>query len=161
MIQRIPRPARQILLLLVLTRLALTGIGCVSRLLLDPIHGEQYAPWIYSDHLWLDIWGVWDTGWYLEIAEEGYSTTPRAEGAAAGQKNLAFFPLYPLLARAVSVVTAGDAFLAGLLLSNVCLIVICFLFYRLTRLDWDEATSTRAVKYLLPVSYTHLRAHET
>lgn len=37
----------------------------------------------------------WDGGWYLDIAEHGYSWSGRADI----QQNVAFFPLYPLIER--------------------------------------------------------------
>jgi len=37
----------------------------------------------------------WDAGWYLEIARDGYRYEPGVPS------NAAFFPLYPLLIRAV------------------------------------------------------------
>ena len=46
--------------------LALTLVGVVARGMIDPLHGRSYR-WVYSDRLWLDVWGVWDTGWFLQI----------------------------------------------------------------------------------------------
>ncbi len=47
-----------------------------------------------------DAWLRWDSGWYLRIAEQGYDyIVPHAEDC---QSSVAFYPLYPLLARALS-----------------------------------------------------------
>ncbi|RQW77983.1 MAG: hypothetical protein EHM14_13105 [Methanothrix sp.] len=48
---------RYIFLLFFGTRIILTLIGVLSRILLEPYHGKEYV-WVYSDKLWLDIWGV-------------------------------------------------------------------------------------------------------
>lgn len=62
----------------------------------------------------------WDSGWYFGIAERGYDRPPERSGV---QTNHAFFPLYPLVMRAIIRVTgcrtaaAGNAVsAAGLLL---------------------------------------------
>lgn len=55
----------------------------------------------------------WDTGWYLGIVRNGY----RPSGEAFAQQNIAFFPLYPLLTRAVGEILGERWLLAGLLVS--------------------------------------------
>jgi hypothetical protein len=54
---------------------------------------------------WLDGWLRWDSMWYLEIARNGYWFE------VDDQSPVAFFPLYPILIRAVSFVSgsAGSA----------------------------------------------------
>ena len=56
---------------------------------------------------------TWDGGWYLSVASDGY---PDAVPAAAAS-SLAFFPVYPLLVRAVDalpwVTPVGAALLVG------------------------------------------------
>lgn len=119
-----------------LTRIGLEAIGVAARA-----------------HFWLvkpttllafsSIWNVWDTNWYLGIAEAGYSTSVNAVGNA----NYAFFPLYPALIRLVSILT-NDYLLAGLIVSNACLLIACFYLYRFVALDSPEETALRSVKYL-------------
>ena len=57
-----------------------------------------------------------DAGWYGSIAESGYSMDP-----AGGQSNVAFFPLYPLLIRALTATGISFAH-AGLAISFVALL---------------------------------------
>jgi len=133
---------RYTLVLFIGTRVALTIIGVLSRLALGPMLGHPV--WEYSPHSWLSIWGVWDTGRYLDIAEHGYST---ALTGGRPQPNYAFFPLYPLLIRLVGGLL-GDTFVAGIIVSNLLLLLGSVLLYRLVRLDADEPTALRTVKYL-------------
>ncbi len=78
---------------------------------------------------------AWDAAWYRAIAEHGYHG---ADGS------LRFFPLVPLLTRAVGWVT-GDA-AALLLVVNVAALVLAVLLGRLTRLETgDEAAVDRAM----------------
>ncbi|MER6911276.1 hypothetical protein ABT354_06345 [Streptomyces sp. NPDC000594] len=58
----------------------------------------------------------WDSDWYLLIAEHGYGRTLRWPDGAV-QSDLAFFPLYPGLVRAVTSVLPVTSGTAGLLVS--------------------------------------------
>ncbi len=137
---------KYIFLLFFVTRVVLTIIGVVSRIILEPFHGSKYV-WLYSKHLWLDIWGVWDTGHYINIATNGYSTNLDAGAATLGQANYAFFPLYPLLMKALGGVI-GNYYIAGIIISNVFLIVACIFLYKLVQLISDNNTALKSIKYL-------------
>ncbi|GAA4063350.1 hypothetical protein [Streptomyces shaanxiensis] len=58
----------------------------------------------------------WDSLWYLSIASEGYGLTLRM-GAGVIANDLAFFPLYPGLVRAVTELTALSGGAAGLVVA--------------------------------------------
>lgn len=60
----------------------------------------------------------WDCGWYISIASGGYDLRPHVGGADNGQANWAFFPLFPLLLRAIHAVTGFSYQLSGVLLNN-------------------------------------------
>jgi hypothetical protein len=47
----------------------------------------------------------WDAGWYLGITIDGYQFDPNARAAA--QQNIAFFPAYPMVVRAVTAWLGG------------------------------------------------------
>ncbi|HEY6407669.1 MAG TPA: mannosyltransferase family protein, partial [Ktedonobacteraceae bacterium] len=83
-------------------------------------------------------WHHWDTGHYLIIATRGYDVYYRT----------AFFPLYPLLERAMMVFTFNNAFLAGLLISNIAGLVMLMALYRLVKQDFDQERALRTVLYL-------------
>jgi len=62
---------------------------------------------------------VWDSSWYLSIAQGGYVThVPPGSGNPA-QSNLGFFPLIPLLTRATHEVTRFGIPVAGLITTFV------------------------------------------
>lgn len=55
---------------------------------------------------YVDMTHIWDGEWYRRIATEGYPTSvPRDESGHARQSALAFYPLFPLLARLVMALT--------------------------------------------------------
>ncbi|MDQ3476529.1 MAG: glycosyltransferase family 39 protein, partial [Actinomycetota bacterium] len=67
----------------------------------------------------IEVLGIWDGGWYVRIAEEGYADHLDLSAPATDQStsSLAFLPLYPMLLRFVSAVTGLDTRWAGALVS--------------------------------------------
>ncbi|HEY1016337.1 MAG TPA: mannosyltransferase family protein, partial [Herpetosiphonaceae bacterium] len=125
--------------------LSRAGIALVMYVA-QPLIIDAAAPPPYHlrpDNIILDGLGSrWDTGFYLDIAEHGYVY----EGAAL--PSVAFFPLLPLLMRAVGALI-GDTLVAGLLISNLALLGAAMLLHRLTDDEWGPAVADRAVWYLL------------
>ncbi|MGB3769108.1 MAG: hypothetical protein WA947_21335 [Phormidesmis sp.] len=150
--KRILQDLRYIGLMFIVTRLVLVLVGLVAQSVfsLNPI-GKSAA---LSPFPWLDMWGVWDSYWYMDIVQNGYSTVGRLPEFPT-QTNLVFFPLYPLLIKLVGYLTGGDYFVAGLLISNLCLLLSCYLLYLLVKLDHGKKIARRAVKYvfLFPISF--------
>jgi len=85
----------------------------------------------------IEPWARWDTLWYLRLAERGYATTDLTGG---------FFPLYPLLIRALMFIAPNTLFDA-LLISNLAALVAFSMFYLLALKLLDEATARRALLY--------------
>jgi hypothetical protein len=124
-------------------------IGVLSHLILDPVldplRSSHGVWWTYSSHhRWLDIWGAWDTEWYLDIAQHGYSKITNA----LGQANYAFFPLYPVVMRMFGAIV-GDYYVGGVILSNAFLLGACIVLYKLAAQNGDRATALRSVKCCL------------
>ena len=119
--------------------------------MLETGYGKQFS---WSEHSWLDIWGVWDSYWYLDIAQNGYSTVSSLPGHP-DQTNFPFFPLYPLLMKLLGQLAGDQYFLAGIFISNVCLLFSSYLLYKLIEQAADRKTARLSVKYLLlyPVSF--------
>ncbi|MEV8602102.1 hypothetical protein AB0465_19725 [Streptomyces griseoviridis] len=69
--------------------------------------------WAHRRHhgVWPILATKWDADWYLGIADHGYAHTL---GTARSSNNLAFFPLYPYLTKAVAAVTPGSRASVGL-----------------------------------------------
>ena len=73
--KRILQDLRYIGLMFIVTRLVLVLVGLVAQSVfsLNPI-GKSAA---LSPFPWLDMWGVWDSYWYMDIVQNGYSTVGR------------------------------------------------------------------------------------
>ncbi|MFF0220823.1 hypothetical protein [Streptomyces sp. NPDC004629] len=76
--------------------------------------------------LWPMLATEWDSRWYLGIADHGYA---HELGVAFDHNNLAFFPLYPLLVRAVAVLTPGSRASTGLGIAVVASLVAAWGVY--------------------------------
>ena len=91
----------------------------------------------------LDAATRWDAKAYVDIAHVGYGPVPA---------NNAYFPLYPLLMRLLAAPLGGsdDAYLvAGLVISNLALLVALVYLARLVAIDHDAGAGTRAALYLM------------
>lgn len=90
----------------------------------------------------LEMWTRWDARHFLEVAEFGY-TDPRTDPHATG-----FFPLYPLLIRALSSTGMAPA-LAGMMISTVASMVAVAYLDRLAEEELGPDAGRRASLYLL------------
>ena len=133
-----PPPYGDLGALLLGSRLALLVVGLLAAGLLGSGLAVQKGNLVHHEPAPapLEIWARWDAEWYLLIAEKGYRSseafahlTRYEPEATAG-----FFPLYPLLIRALAPALGGVG--AGVLIANVCLAGSVLLLFRLTR---DEA----------------------
>ena len=132
---------------------ALTRAGILAvAYLAEPLIADNTLPPPYHirpDNVLVDVFGSrWDTGFYLGIAGEGY----RVDGP--GLPSVAFFPLLPLLIRALAPLTR-DPIAAGLLVTNLALLWASILLYRLVEGEHGGAVAERSVWYLLifPASF--------
>ena len=136
------------LLTFVLTRVGILAVAYLA----DPLILDNTVPPPYHirpDNILLDVFGSrWDTGFYLSIADEGYRY------GGPGLPSVAFFPLLPLLIRALTPLV-GDSLVAGLLVTNLALLGASILLYKLVEVEFSPAVADRSVWYLLifPASF--------
>ncbi|GAA4068932.1 hypothetical protein [Streptomyces shaanxiensis] len=78
--------------------------------------------WAHRRHhgVWPILATQWDADWYLGIADHGYA---HELGTAYDANNLAFFPLYPVLVKAVAALTPGTRASTGLAIAVVASVV--------------------------------------
>jgi len=88
----------------------------------------------------LGVWQRFDAIHYLRIASSGYSSTDLS----------AFFPLYPLLVRALGTLLGRNYLLASLVISNIAAIFAVLLFYMLVIDEFDDQElAKRTITYLV------------
>ncbi len=86
----------------------------------------------------------WDASWYLRIAEHGY--------AAAGRPSLRFFPLLPLLVKALHSATGLGARPSLLLVTTVATLVALMLVHRLVLVETADYDLARRSVWLLALA---------
>jgi Gpi18-like mannosyltransferase len=80
-----------------------------------------------------------DSGYYLRIARDGYSSTGTER---------AFFPLYPIAIRFLSSLTGLSLLWSGLLFSIVCFVVACLYLYKLVLMDHQQEIAMESVLWV-------------
>ena len=128
MTARTREAVRYSLLVFVGVRLALFVLGLVAAGAikgLDPVSvpGWRTPPVTNGWDTVFTAWERFDALWFLRIASAGYRP---ADGSAA------FFPLFPLLVRAVSFSLGGRPFAAGMIVANVAFAAALCILYLLT-----------------------------
>ncbi len=95
----------------------------------------------------------WDARWYVGIAAHGYGRTLHF-GPDVTHSDLAFFPLYPALIRAVTTVLPVGGGAAGLLVAWVCAALAAWGIFAIGAHLYDRRTATLLVALwgLLPHS---------
>jgi hypothetical protein len=136
-------PVRYCVTVFLVVRAALFALGFLAVGLFPGdkpagIPGWSAPPLDGGWHQVITAWERADAQWYLRIASSGYRTD---DGSGA------FFPLYPLLTRAVGVITGGHWLLAAYLVSNIAVVVALVLLFRLTAFEMSEAHARRVVVY--------------
>jgi Gpi18-like mannosyltransferase len=131
-------------------RIALTALGfrLVSALLAllvnltFPLHQrEQFTVFGSTSPFW-DTFARYDTGYFEGIAWSGYAPLP------GGRSNIAYFPVYPMLIRAVGRLFDRHHaifYISGVAISWVCFVLAMVALYHLARLDLPEERARRAV----------------
>ncbi|MES2437198.1 MAG: hypothetical protein V4519_04275 [Patescibacteria group bacterium] len=149
-LKKIPAELWYILKLFIFSRIILSVLGFIAVKTLTIPEAAWRSE--YTSNALLKIWAVWDSKWYLDIAQHGYSAVLPFNSYL--ESNYAFFPLYSLCIKLVSFLTQ-NIFIAGLVVSNVCFIAAAWVFYKLIKLDYSEQVTKRSLKYLflLPAAF--------
>jgi Gpi18-like mannosyltransferase len=100
----------------------LTAVVAVAPAVVPAAHAPPRPriglDWVFGN------WLQWDAWWYVAIAMHGYTYRPGHMSAVA------FFPVYPLLVRALAFVLPGGVPVAALLVTTACGLGALLLFHR-------------------------------
>lgn len=102
-----------------------------------------------SPKSFVNLHARWDSEWYINIVETGYSCQPQE------LCNAVFFPLYPLLIKLFSFLPGVNYYSAAFLISNLAIFGAVIVFYNLLLLKYSPQIAQRAVWFLLvfPTSF--------
>ncbi len=143
---------RLILLWLVLVKIGYLAAVCGSVKLWPDFDEERFSAintgWFNASVQSLEKrasgltrhFATWDARHYLFLSEVGYSK---------GVKSCAFYPLWPLVIRCLSLLTAGNQLIVGLVLANVFSLAAWTLFYNVTSRRFGESVARWALVYLI------------
>ena len=120
-------------------------IAFLAELFFAPYRTRSFAMPFKREKL-AQIFAGWDSGWYFDIARRGYYFDPE------GQSSIAFFPLYPLLMRAVAWPFGGTdkaVWAAGIFIACAAFAAALLVIHRFTmQMFGDREVARRAVLYL-------------
>ncbi len=138
------------------SRLTLLAIGLLTQIHIRPITVSGNSLRL-SDRQALNIWGAWDSGWYVDLAVNGYQRLAGADG----QANWAFFPAFPFLAGGLARLTGLTPFQAMIAISNLAFLAALLLIHRLARAEFNRRSADLAVVLLCvaPGSYIFSAAY--
>jgi Gpi18-like mannosyltransferase len=139
-------PWATILTEFIVTRCALVVLALGALILLPSVSGPEYHH--VSSNPLIDMWSRWDAAYYTQIAQQGY-------GWQMGQptSDTTFMPLYPVLLgipfRFQPGATRADVIVAGVILSNLCLLLAVFCFDALVALDFADPQLRQDARWLI------------
>lgn len=101
----------------------------------------------------LDVWGRWDTDFYVAIAKEGY---PHRLPGEQWVYTAAYFPLLPSMMRGLSVLLGGaSVYLCGIFIANATVALAIIYYDKLLRLDRAPEVAELGVICLLAYPGSH------
>ncbi len=125
------RPFLWITGVFLLSRVLLLMVGYISHEQMLDRMSEDAFPWSHVDSPVLDMWGPWDAGWYIGIAQWGYMNEPPFdENGELVTRNYAFFPAFPMMVRWIFKPFFGNnLYVPGLVLANALAILAFWMIY--------------------------------
>jgi len=131
--------------------LAIINIFAIFSLNRFNLKGDTAYTWIdsskfYQEQKWdlVSLHAKWDSFWYLDIAQNGYSFN-----GAEKLSNIVFFPLFPFLIQAFSFFTMGNSILAGWIISTIFLLLALLYLFKLVKEFHPEINPYLPIIFLL------------
>lgn len=142
---RVPPAVVDVMFAVAATRAATFFIAFLSDLLFAPYRQHSFEM-PFERVRFARTFAGWDSGWYFDIASRGYYFNTE------GQSSIAFFPLYPMLMRAVAWPFGGTdkaIWVAGIVVSCSAFVLALLAVHRFTeRVFSDREVARRTVLYL-------------
>lgn len=133
------------------TRLAFLLLTYFGRALVrDPALVGQQNLDLGSKGSLIDAWFYRDSQWYLTIVNDGYHYF-----GAGHRSAVAFFPVYPMLVKALHALVHLDPGICAMIVANLSFLGALIYLHRLCRREFGESTARRAVFYMaiFPTSF--------
>lgn len=105
-----------------------------------PVRTDEGRFRLFPDNLFLDGWIRWDSHYYKDIAEFGYTDDPTFQGF----RRTSFWPLYSVITRGVMLVVPNTE-ISALIVSNTAFLIALILFHRLVIRRHNIQVANRAI----------------
>jgi hypothetical protein len=140
--QPLPAAVRDTLTIVVTIRVATLSATFLGNLVFDAARPRGFVvPFTYEK--FVEVFAAWDSGWYWDIARNGYYFR------LDGESSVAFFPLYPLVVRAAAAPFGGGdqaTWVAAILVSFAAYVLGLIALHRLTeRVFGCQAVARRTI----------------
>jgi hypothetical protein len=145
--RRLPPAVRDSVITVGSIRLATLSAAFLGNLVFDEARPRGFAM-PFEAEKFAEVFAAWDSGWYWDIARNGYYFRPD------GESSVAFFPLYPMLVRLVAApFGSGDeaTWVAAILVSSCAYLLGLIALYRLTEQLFGTPEVARRVVVLVAV----------
>jgi hypothetical protein len=117
-----------------------------TTILLVVAAGQAANAWTGPSPGYADFASIWDGRWYNIVAESGYpSVLPRTEDGQVAENAWAFMPVYPMVVRALMVLTGAPWAPSAVFVSLACGFASAVVVARLFRLVLPPGTAMFAV----------------
>lgn len=140
LVRKVPQSVKLAILIVVLAKILIFTVGYIVTYL-------NSAP-ASSLTIVVDMFYRWDASNYVDIAKNWYVN-------AGNEANfIVFFPLYPMLIRALTF-DFSYIKLSALAVSNICSLIAFLYIYKLAKLEFNESVALKAVLFLsiFPLAY--------
>ncbi len=98
----------------------------------DMFQGNHIYKYTEPENTLINMWSIWDSKWYISIAEDGYS---KQKYPFKDIDNKGFMPLYSILIFILSSFLFLNSHLAGIIISNILLISSFYFLNKLIKSD--------------------------
>jgi len=146
LLRQTPPAVADVAFALIATRVGSVFVGFIANLLLVPPSGGRPFAMPFRTLKLAEVFAAWDSGWYFDIARQGYYFNPN------GESSIAFFPLYPLLMRAAAWPFGGTdkaLWVAGITISCAAFALALGTVHRLTqKVTGNREAARRSVLYM-------------
>ena len=105
----------------------------------------------FASTSWYNYLLRWDSAWYATILNEGY----KYNGNDSIHQSVAFYPLYPLIGKALTIFLGIDGLIALVVVANVAAILSVLLLFKYVREDHGDEVAFLAIAFFsfFPTSF--------
>ena len=133
----------------IMFRMFSASLAFLANVALPAYRPDQFMPMFGAPSPFWDAFVPHDSGWYYQIARDGYLFVTGGAPVGWGKPGkIAFFPVYPLLMRYVGRLFGHQPaapYLGGIVVSWAAFALAMIAIYHLARLDLEASRARRAV----------------